>query len=304
MSGRGPGDPGLLTLAGRDALAAADVIVYDALANPRLLDHAPAARHVYAGKRAEHHSMTQDEINDLLVTEARAGHAVVRLKGGDPFVFGRGGEEAEACVAAGVGFAVVPGITAAVAAAAYAGIPVTHRDLNTSLTLVTGHEKDRDKQTPEAAARTEAGSESTDWAALAKLPLLCFYMGVRSLPDIAAKLAANGMSPDTPAASVQWGTTPRQKTVVATLGTIADANAAAGLGQPGDYLRRRGRAAARTTRLVRPETAVRQDDRRHPQPPAGERPVGEVGGVRGGGGGGARRSEWSRRPTRRGSTRF
>ncbi len=232
LVGAGPGDPGLLTIHGRDALAAADVVVYDALANPALLDFAPQARHRFAGKRAEHHSMSQEQINDLLVSEAKAGHVVVRLKGGDPFVFGRGGEEAEACVAAQVPFSVVPGITAAVAAAAYAGIPVTHRDLNTSLTLVTGHEKDRSKQTPQAAARDEAGSEATDWSALAKLPLLCFYMGVKSLPTIAAKLTAAGMSGVTPAASVQWGTTPWQKTVVATLDTIADANDAAGLSSP------------------------------------------------------------------------
>jgi len=232
LVGAGPGDPRLLTLAGRDALAAAEVVVYDALAPAELLRHAPDARHLYAGKRAEHHSMTQDEINDLLVAEAKAGRRVVRLKGGDPFIFGRGGEEAEACVAAGVAFEVVPGIPAAVAAAAYAGIPVTHRDLNTSLTLLTGHEKDRARQTPEAAARPEAGSEATDWAAMARLPMLCVYMGVRRLRDLSAKLVAHGKSPDTPAASVQWGTTPRQKIVVATLGSIAAAFEREGLGSP------------------------------------------------------------------------
>ena len=232
LVGAGPGDPGLLTVAGAESLRRATVVVYDALANPKLLDHAPDARHVYAGKRAEHHSMTQAEINALLIEEAKRGGRVVRLKGGDPFVFGRGGEEAEACAEAGVAFAVVPGVTAAVAAAAYAGIPVTHRDLNTSLTLVTGHEKERAKQTPEAAARDAAGSDATDWAALARLPLLCFYMGVRSLPDIAAKLMANGLPGETPAASVQWGTTPRQKTVVATLATIAAENERQGLGSP------------------------------------------------------------------------
>ncbi len=232
LVGAGPGDPDLLTLAGARLLGEADVVVYDALANPQLLAHAPGAEHVYAGKRAEHHSMTQDEINALLVARARAGERVVRLKGGDPFVFGRGGEEAEALVEAKVPFVIVPGITAAVAAAAYAGIPVTHRDLNTSLTLVTGHQKERAKQTPEAAARAEAQSDPTDWSALAKLPLLCFYMGVKSLPGIAEKLIAGGMSADTPAASVQWGTTPRQKTVVASLGTIASENEKAGLGSP------------------------------------------------------------------------
>lgn len=235
LVGAGPGDPGLLTLAGASLLAQADVVVYDALANPRLLGHAPRARHIFAGKRAAHHSMTQDEINALLVGEAKAGNRVVRLKGGDPFVFGRGGEEAEALVEANIGFVVVPGITAAVAAAAYAGIPVTHRDLNTSFTLVTGHEKERGRQEPEAAARQEldaAEAEATDWSALAKLPLLCLYMGIRSLPGIAEKLISHGMSPDTPAASVQWGTTPKQKVVVATIATIARENERQGLGSP------------------------------------------------------------------------
>ena len=224
LVGAGPGDPGLLTLRGRDLLAAADVVVYDALANPRLLGHAPTARHLFAGKRAAHHSMTQGEINALLVSEARAGNAVVRLKGGDPFVFGRGGEEAEALVAAGVAFEVVPGVTAAVAAAAYAGIPVTHRDLNTSLTLVTGHEKERSRQEPEAAARQAldpAASDATDWAALAKLPMLCFYMGVRGLPRIVEKLVEHGKPPATPVAVVQWGTLAKQRTVTATLADIA-----------------------------------------------------------------------------------
>ena len=235
LVGAGPGDVGLFTLAGRALLEQADVVIYDALANPKLLAFAATARHLYAGKRAAHHSMTQDDINALLVSEAKAGNRVVRLKGGDPFVFGRGGEEAEALRAAGVDFIVVPGITAAVAAAAYAGIPVTHRDLNTSLTLVTGHEKERSKQEPEAAARQAddaAGAEATDWSALARLPLLCFYMGIRSLPGIAEKLIAHGMSPDTPAASVQWGTTSKQKVVIATISTIAVENERQGLGSP------------------------------------------------------------------------
>ena len=235
LVGAGPGDPGLLTVRGRFLLESADVVVYDALANPRLLGHAPEARHIFAGKRAAHHSMTQDQINALLVAEARAGHKVVRLKGGDPFVFGRGGEEAEALVAAGVAFEVVPGITAAVAAAAYAGIPVTHRDLNTSLTLVTGHEKERSRQEPEAAARQAsdpAESEATDWAALAKLPTLCFYMGVRGLGRIASKLVEHGRPASTPAAVVQWGTTPKQRVVTATLADIADVVEREGVGSP------------------------------------------------------------------------
>ena len=235
LVGAGPGDPGLLTLRGRDLLARADVVVYDALANPRLLGHALTARHVFAGKRAARHSMTQDQINALLVAEAKAGNNVVRLKGGDPFVFGRGGEEAEALVAAGVAFEVVPGITAAVAAAAYAGIPVTHRDLNTSLTLVTGHEKERSRQEPESAARQAldpAASDATDWAALAKLPMLCFYMGVRGLPRIVEKLVEHGKPPATPVAVVQWGTLPRQRTVTATLGDVAEVVSRENVGSP------------------------------------------------------------------------
>jgi uroporphyrinogen III methyltransferase/synthase len=233
LVGAGPGDPGLLTVRGWELLAACDTVIYDALANPVLLrDCRDDCRRIYAGKRAEHHSMTQAEIEALLIEEAQAGRRVVRLKGGDPFVFGRGGEECEALRAAGVPYVVVPGITAAVAAAAYAGIPVTHRDRNTSFTLLTGHEKARDRQTPEAAARAEAGSDATDWAAMAKQPLLCIYMGIRSLPGIVENLTSHGMSPDTPAASVQWGTTPRQKTVTATLGTLVDAINREGLGSP------------------------------------------------------------------------
>ncbi len=148
--GAGPGDPGLITLRGASLLRKADVVVYDALANPQLLKHSPNALHIYVGKRAAAHSMTQHEINAVLVEHGKKpGNQVVRLKGGDPFVFGRGGEECEALADAGIGFEVVPGITAAIAAPAYAGIPVTHRDLNSSFTFLTGHEKEeeyRDEQ--------------------------------------------------------------------------------------------------------------------------------------------------------------
>ena len=235
LVGAGPGDPDLLTLAGRSLLEQADVVVYDALCNPRLLAHAPGARHVYVGKRAAHHAMPQEAINDLLLREARAEARVVRLKGGDPFVFGRGGEEAEALAGAGVPFVVVPGVTAAVAAGAFAGIPATHRDLNTSITFVTGHERERALQEPEAAARSRDGGAAagaTDWSALARLPALAFYMGVRSLPRISAKLISAGMDPATPAAIVQSGTLPLQRTVVATLGTIAEAAQREGISAP------------------------------------------------------------------------
>jgi len=221
LVGAGPGDPGLLTLRGAALLARADVVVYDYLSNPRLLSHCrPEAERIYVGKKAASHSMSQEQINALLVERAKAGRRVVRLKGGDPFVFGRGGEECEALAAAGVPFEVVPGITAAIAAPAYAGIPVTHRDLNSSFTFITGHEKEEEYRDPAARARQPAaGSSDIDWPTVAKLPCLAFYMGVKSLPRICAKLIEHGMAPDMPAATIRWGTTPRQRTVV---GTVRD----------------------------------------------------------------------------------
>ena len=233
LVGAGPGDPGLITLRGSQLLAAADVVIYDALSSPRLLRHAPQAEHIYVGKLAARHSMTQDQINALLVEQAGLGRRVVRLKGGDPFVFGRGGEECEVLRAAGHPFIVVPGITAAIAGPAYAGIPVTHRDFNSSFTLITGHEKEEAYRDDEAKARDKAsGSSDVDWAALAKLPCVAFYMGVKALSRIAANLIANGLPPETPAATVQWGTTPKQRTCVATIGTIAEAVKTAGIGSP------------------------------------------------------------------------
>ena len=148
LVGAGPGDPLLLTLRGAQLLAVAEVVVYDALVNPAILDHCPRANLLYVGKKAATHGMTQEQINDLLVEQSKAGLRVVRLKGGDPFVFGRGGEECEALRAAGVPFEVVPGITAAIAVPAYAGIPVTHRDFNSSFTFITGHEKEHEYQDP------------------------------------------------------------------------------------------------------------------------------------------------------------
>jgi uroporphyrinogen III methyltransferase/synthase len=223
LVGAGPGDPGLLTLRGRALLELAEVVIYDALANPRLLSYCPAGcEQIYVGKRAARHALSQDQINALLVEKARSGKRVVRLKGGDPFVFGRGGEEAEALAAAGIAFEIVPGITAAIAAPAYAGIPVTHRDFNSSFTLITGHEKE-----DESAAVSDL-----DWSALAKLPCLAFYMGAKALPRICAKLTEHGMAPDTPAATIQWGTTPRQRTVVGTISELPQTVEAAGIGAP------------------------------------------------------------------------
>ena len=226
LVGAGPGDPGLLTVRGRELLERCDAVVYDALANPAILEHARSG-----GRTPELHdvgkrggsaaSARQEDINALLVRLGREGKRVVRLKGGDPFVFGRGSEEAEALAAAGIPFEVVPGVTAGIAAPAYAGIPVTHRGVATSVTFVTGSE-DPSKETTQV-----------DWAALARSGgTIVLYMGVRTLPAIAAALAAGGMPGDTPAAAVQWGTWPRQRTVVATLATLADAAAREGIAAP------------------------------------------------------------------------
>ncbi|MHC4717732.1 MAG: uroporphyrinogen-III C-methyltransferase, partial [Planctomycetota bacterium] len=209
LVGAGPGDPGLITVRGLEVLSEADVIVHDYLAPAELPARArPQAERIYVGKRAGKHTLSQDEINALLVDRARGGATVVRLKGGDPFVFGRGGEEALALAEAHVAFEVVPGVTAAVAAAAYAGIPVTHRGLAGGVALVTGHEApDKD--------RTDL-----DFQALADWPgTLAFYMGVSNLATICRELIAHGLDGDTPAAVVQWGTTPRQQTLT---GTVTD----------------------------------------------------------------------------------
>jgi uroporphyrinogen III methyltransferase/synthase len=219
LVGAGPGDPGLITVRGADLLKTADIIIYDYLSNPQLLSHGPQAQAIYVGKKAAEHSMSQEQINALLIEKAKSGKRVVRLKGGDPFVFGRGGEECEALRAAGVPFEVVPGITAAIAAPAYAGIPITHRDLNSSFTLVTGHEKEEDYRDDQAKSREPGSASDLDWSALATLPCLAFYMGVKALPRICRKLIEHGMDPAMPAATIQWGTLPRQRTVT---GTIAD----------------------------------------------------------------------------------
>jgi len=228
LVGAGPGDPGLITVRGLRLLEKATVVVFDYLANPQLLRHCPTAQTVYVGKQASQHAMSQEEINQLLVNLAREGHQVVRLKGGDPFVFGRGGEECEALAKAGIAFEVVPGVTAAIAGPAYAGIPVTHRDMNSSFTLVTGHEKEGDYQDPSEKALPSA----LDWSALAKLPCIAFYMGVKALPTICRRLIDNGMDKQMPAACIQWGTTARQRTVVGSIADLADKVAAAKLTPP------------------------------------------------------------------------
>jgi uroporphyrinogen III methyltransferase/synthase len=233
LVGAGPGDPALITVRGAKLLAAADVVVYDYLSNPQLLSHAPQAELIYVGKKAASHSMTQEEINNLLIDRAKQGQRVVRLKGGDPFVFGRGGEECEALHAAGIRFEVTPGVTAAIAAPAYAGIPVTHRDLNSSFTFITGHEKEEQYQDPQAKLRDPgAAASDLDWNALAKLPCLAFYMGVKSLPRICGKLIEHGMSATMSVAVIQWGTMPSQRTIVGTLENIAARAAEAKLSPP------------------------------------------------------------------------
>ncbi len=217
LVGAGPGDPGLLTRRGAELLAAADVVVHDRLGTDALLDLAPAtARRISVGKAPGVADATQDQINALLIEHGRAGHHVVRLKGGDPFVFGRGGEEAEALAAAHVPFEIVPGVTSAVAGPAYAGIPVTHRGLSTHVTIVTGHE-DPTKPHPDV-----------DWARLAATGgTLVILMGAKTLPAIADQLLAGGLSTDTPVAAVHAATRAEQRTTRATLGTVADLEVAA-----------------------------------------------------------------------------
>ena len=212
LVGAGPGDPGLITIRGRQCIENSDVIIYYYLAAPALLNLAPRdAEIIYVGKKGGDHTLSQDKINELIVKKAKSGATVCRLKGGDPFIFGRGGEEAEILVANAIPFEVVPGVTSAIAAAAYAGIPLTHRKLTATLAFITGHEDPHKEES------------SIDWESLAVgFGTLVFFMGVKNLPDITQKLIANGRSPETPVALVRWGTTPRQTTVTGTLGNISE----------------------------------------------------------------------------------
>ncbi|MGD8963382.1 MAG: uroporphyrinogen-III C-methyltransferase [Desulfobacterales bacterium] len=222
LVGAGPGDPGLITVKGKECIKKADVIIYDYLATPALLKYAAqSAELIYVGKKGGDHTLSQDEINRLLEDKAKSGGIITRLKGGDPFIFGRGGEEAEILIKAGIPFEVVPGVTSAIAAAAYAGIPLTHRELTSTLAFVTGHEDPTKEET------------SINWSSLASgIGTLVFFMGVKNLPNITARLIAHGKSADTPVALIRWGTTSRQKTVTGTLATIADKARAAGLKAP------------------------------------------------------------------------
>jgi len=249
LVGAGPGDPGLITVTGLDRLRDADVVVYDRLVSPALLSHAkPAAELIYVGKTPSESqtaqprsgvpsglhgaaegltavSHDQPAINQLLIDKARDGKRVVRLKGGDPFVFGRGGEEAEALHEAGIPFEIVPGVTSAVAVPAYAGIPVTHRGLASSFAVITGHEAD-------PPVRGDGALSTVNDQLSTRADTLVFLMGAKSLPEIVGNLIANGRSPKTPAAVIRWGTTPEQQTVAGTLADIVARVEAAGLTAP------------------------------------------------------------------------
>jgi uroporphyrinogen III methyltransferase/synthase len=221
MVGAGPGDPRLITVRGLELLRHADVVVYDRLVNPKLLEEArPDARLVFAGKACGAHALPQHEINALLIAEARRGHRVVRLKGGDAFVFGRGGEEALALAEADIPFEIVPGVTSAVAVPAAAGIPLTHRGVASSFAVVTGH------QDPGGASRV-------DWSGLAgAVDTLVVLMGLANLSTIARDLIAHGRDPETPAALIERGTMEAQRTVTTTLAGLPEAAATAGLESP------------------------------------------------------------------------
>ncbi|KAA6452922.1 uroporphyrinogen-III C-methyltransferase [Bacillus swezeyi] len=209
--GAGPGDPDLLTIKALKAIQKADVILYDRLVNKHILQHAKAgADLIYCGKLPDYHMMKQETINHFLVKYAKKGKTVVRLKGGDPFVFGRGGEEAETLAENGISFEIIPGITSGIAAAAYAGIPVTHREASSNVAFVTGHYK-----------KEEEFEEK--WKALATgVDTLVIYMGIKNIHQIERLLIENGRDRSTPAAFIHWGTTDKQKTVLCTVDTLAE----------------------------------------------------------------------------------
>jgi len=243
LVGAGPGDPELLTLRAARLIAACDVLVYDRLVAAETVASATRAEKIYVGKAAAHHAMPQERINALLVSLGRAGRRVVRLKGGDPFVFGRGGEEAEALAAAGVPFEIVPGVTAACGVAAYSGIPLTHRGHANALTFVTGHLKDN--------------ALDLDWNALARPShTLVVYMGLAALPVLCRELVAHGLPADTPAAIVEQGTTPRQRVVVAALAQLPGAAVAARLAAPTLIIVGSVARFAQTLRWFAPDAAL------------------------------------------------
>jgi uroporphyrinogen III methyltransferase/synthase len=210
LVGAGPGDPGLITVKGLECIRSAEVIIYDALVDERLLQEAPlSAELVYVGKKHQDHSMEQVDINALLIAKGREGKVVVRLKGGDPFIFGRGGEEVQALAAEGIPFEVVPGVSAGVAVPAYAGIPVTHRGLSSSVALITGHEDPAKGKSSIAWDKVSTGVDT-----------LVVFMGCRNLAQIVDELVRNGRSPSTPVALIQEGTFSHQRTLTGTLESI------------------------------------------------------------------------------------
>ena len=212
LIGAGPGDPGLITVKGKECIETADVVVYDYLASKTLLNYARKdAEVIYVGKKGGDHTLTQDKINDLIVEKAKRGLNVARLKGGDPFIFGRGGEEAEELLEAGCSFEIVPGVTSAIAAPAYAGIPLTHRRFASSVSIITGHEDPTKKDS------------SINWKVLSQMDgTLVFLMGVKNLGHITTQLMENGKDKETPVALVRWGTTTKQRSVTGTLSNIVD----------------------------------------------------------------------------------
>jgi uroporphyrin-III C-methyltransferase len=220
LIGAGPGDPDLLTIKAARLISQADVLVYDHLVGPGIMDLArPDARHIYAGKEASKHTLPQDSINQLLVELANEGLSVVRLKGGDPFIFGRGGEELETLAASGIPFEVIPGVTAASGCAAYSGFPLTHRDHAQAVTFVTGHLKD--------------GTVNLDWAALARpRQTVVFYMGIGAASEICRQMISHGLPADTPAAVVCNGTRIDQRTLLGTLGSLPQRIAEEGIEPP------------------------------------------------------------------------
>ncbi len=222
LIGGGPGDPGLITVKGKECIQKADVVVYDYLASSTLLNYAGKdAEVLYVGKKGGDHTLSQEKINDLIVEKALEGKTVARLKGGDPFIFGRGGEEAHELIQSGVDFEIVPGVTSAISAPAYAGIPLTHREFTSSVSIITGHED------------PTKNKSNMNWENIAKNNgTLVFLMGVKNLPNITKKLIENGKSPQTPIALVRWGTTTKQRTVTGTLETIVENVKKAGLKSP------------------------------------------------------------------------
>jgi uroporphyrin-III C-methyltransferase len=222
LVGAGPGDPKLITVYGLECIQKSDVILYDRLVNKKLLDHArPEAELIFCGKLPGKHELIQEQIHELLVEKALEGKVVTRLKGGDPCVFGRVGEEAEVLADHDITFEIVPGITAGIAAPAYAGITVTHRDYASSFAIVTGH------------GRAEKQEDHLNWAALAQgIDTIAFYMGVGNLHYICKKLIENGKKADTPVAVIQWGTTEKQKTITGTLSSIEKSVQQAGIKHP------------------------------------------------------------------------